>query len=537
MALKDEPAVALIQIMNEDSLLFWTFQGIKDPQKKILAKQFGEWLAAKYGSIEKASTAWKGEKVKGDDLASGIVWLYQTFDLLQKASGGRAARLTDQMEFLTRRMHQFYGDMEAHYRSLGCKQLVNAMNWRGADAVRMDDAERWAYTANQVVAVNRYTGVTHVGQNNGYRIDPGHQFVSESCLTHPLAFPGGLKQPLGYPMIITESAWVHPGAYQSEGPFMMAAYQSLNGVDCMYWFATGETTWLTDPRRTFWKVGNSYALDKWSVATPEVMGQFPANALAFRLGYIAEAKEPAVLEERTLENLWERRVPIISEAEKFDPNRDKGDFAAESSIKTEVDPLAFLVGPVQVKLGGDPAKTRVADLTKYIDRSASTVRSLTGEISLNYDKGVCTVASPKYQGVSGFLAKAGGKFELPAVSIDSKNEYAAIAVTALDGAPLKDSERILVQVGTTARLGGWQTKPVQMKKGKGMVEGEEIVNTGTPPWRIANTQATVTIQNKGLSKARLLDIGGYPVADVAVKKVEGGVMIELPANTMYLVVE
>src|SRR5438270_527243 len=79
------------------------------------------------------------------------------------------------------------------------------------------------------------------------------------------------------------------------------------------------------------------------------IGQLPAKALAFRMGYIKEAKEPVVYEERAMKDLWERKAPVISEAEKFDPNRDKGEFAATSSIKQEVDPLAFLVGPVKVK--------------------------------------------------------------------------------------------------------------------------------------------------------------------------------------------
>ncbi len=537
IALKDEPAVAIIQVKNEDSLLFWTFQGIKDPQKRILAKQFGDWLKQKHGSIDNALAAWNGDKLKNDDVANGIVWFYQTYDMTQKSAGGKAKRLADQTEFISWRMREFYADIEAHCRALGCKQLVNAMNWRSADAVLMDDSERWSYTANEVIAVNRYVGVMHTGANNGYRIDPGHQFVSESVLKNPLTLPAGLKQPLGHPIIITESAWVHPTAYQSEGPFLMNAYQSLNGVDCMYWFATGETTWLTDPRRLFWKVGSSYAIDKWSVATPEGVGQFPINALAYRLGYITQAKEPAVYEERTLDNMWARKAPIISEAEKFDPNRDKGDFAPESSIKQEVDPLAFLVGPVVVKFGGNPSQSKVADLSKYISRDQKTVRSLTGEIAFNYDTGFCTVSAAKFQGVSGFLSKSGGKFELPDVSISSENEYATLAVAAMDDKPIKSSQKVLIQVGTTARLGGWQTKPVQIKKGKTMVEGEEIVNTGTPPWRIVNTRATVTLRNPSLSKARLLDLAGYPAGEVAVKKDAGGVTIQLPANTMYLVVE
>ncbi len=47
-----DPAVALIQIQNEDSLLFWTEQGIKGQQLTLLGQQFGDWARRKYGSLE-----------------------------------------------------------------------------------------------------------------------------------------------------------------------------------------------------------------------------------------------------------------------------------------------------------------------------------------------------------------------------------------------------------------------------------------------------------------------------------------------------
>jgi hypothetical protein len=542
VALKDEAAVAIIQVMNEDSLLFWTFQGIKPAQRKILGKKFGEWLGKKYGSIAKASEAWGGEWVKEDELPVGIVGFYQTWNMLQEARGNVAKRMRDQTEFLGFIQHKFYADMEAHYRALGCKQLVNAMNWRSADAVKLDDVERWTYTANEVLAVNNYFGGLHVGANNGYRIDPGHYLTNDSVLRHPEHLLANLKQVVGRPMLITEAAWTHPNLYQSEGPFLMAAYQSLSGVDCTYWFAMGETTWLRDPRRMFWKVGNSYAVDKWSGNVPQVVGMFPACAIAFRQGLIREAERPVVYEERAMEDLWGRKVPIISEGGKFDPNRDAGAFSAESKIKQEVDRLAFLVGPVEVKFDGDPKNSRVEDLSKYIDRAKGVVKSVTGEIAMDSKRGVCTVASPGFAGVCGFLKEAGVEFSLGDVSISSQNDYATIGVVAMDAKPLASSKKVLVQFGTTAKLTGWTTKKASFKAdggdGKGaMIEGEQIVNTGSPPWQVGNAKGTIRLKNSGLTKATLLDANGYAVKEAAVKR-EGGVMvIELPANTMYLILQ
>jgi hypothetical protein len=47
--LVQEPAVAAVEIQNEDSFFFWTFSdgNIPEPQLQILEKQFGNWLAAR----------------------------------------------------------------------------------------------------------------------------------------------------------------------------------------------------------------------------------------------------------------------------------------------------------------------------------------------------------------------------------------------------------------------------------------------------------------------------------------------------------
>jgi hypothetical protein len=543
VALKDEPALAIIQVKNEDSLLFWTFQGIKPAQMRILGKKYAAWLTKRYGSPEKALEAWGGEKAKGDDLANGVVGFYPTFEMIGNATGSKAKRLNDQTHFIAEIQRQFYADMVAHYRSLGCKQLTNAMNWRSADPVKLDDLERWTYTATDIPAANIYYGGLHVGKNNGYRIDPGHHFTNASVLRNPREFTDNLKQTVGRPMIITEAAWTHPNLYQTEAPFLMGAYQSLTGVDVTYWFAMNAKEWLLDPRRKFWPVGDSYAVDKWSANTYATLGMFPAAAVAFRGDYVREADKPVVYEERRLEDLYERRIPIISESGKFDPNRDAGSFSPQSTIKQEIDRLAFLAGPVHVKYGGDASNNRVDErLASLIGKDDGVVRSVTGELAFDYKNGVCTVATEKFAGVCGFLKAAGGSFAPgKTVSIKSDNDYAAISVVALDGQPLDASKRVLIQVGTLARLTGFASKPAKFQAeggGKGKaIEGEEIVNTGKPPYLVSNAHATVGLKNAAVTKATLLDPNGYAIEDVPLNRDGGGVSIELPAETMYLLLQ
>jgi len=542
IALKDDPTVAIVQIQNEDSLFFWTFSNLQGPLKGEFRKMFGDWCIKKHGSLKRTKVIWKEAGNEEDNFEAGEIGLIGLWSFTAgapKPTGGMEWRMADQMNFMAEVQYNFHKDIADFYKNeLGCKQIINASNWRSADPVLLEDIERWTYTANEVAAINRYTGGVHSGPMNGWRVDPGHFFTSESCLTHPESFPGALKQTVDQPMIITEAAWVHPTLYQSEGPFMMAAYHSMTGVDSLYWFAyDGGETWTVDPVWPYWNVDGKTSLKKWYGSYPMQAGMFPATAIAYRLGYIKPADKPVVYEEKGLKSLWYRKAPIIAEAGKFDVNRDEGDFAPQSPVKQEVDRLAFMAGPVHVKFGGSERNSRVAKLSNYIDRDKGTVKSVTGEIDLDYKTGLCKVDTPKFQGVTGFLTDAGGRFELNDVTIESKNDYATIVASALDNKPLAKSGKILIQVGTVCRPTGWRVKDAELDSNGRKIKGKEIIDAGKAPWLVKNTKATVTINNSKISKATLLDVGGYPVSEVPVEKSGETVKVKLPANAMYVVLQ
>jgi hypothetical protein len=538
--LAQDPAVAIIQVQNEDGMLFWTMQGMKPEQQRILGTQFGRWLTKRYGGLAAAKQAWEGAGNDQDDFANGVVGIYPTWFLTQPQTGGAAKRAADQTEFFAVTQHKFYADIADYYhKELGCKQLINASNWITADPIHLNDIERWTYTADDVLAVNKYTGGVHTGDNNGWRIDPGHHFTNQSCILDPRALPTNLKQVVGHPFIITESTWVSPEGYQSEGPFMMAAYQSLTGVDTFYWFAAGGVPeYEPNPYFTFLNLNGQHPLYKWTCATPELMGNFPANALMFRLGYVKQGA-PAVHEERSLNDMWQRNTPILAEDRTFDPNRNTGNTRSESNLQKGVDPLAFLVGPVEVKYGGDPAKDKVVDLSQYIDADKKVVKSITGELRQDYGNGLFTVDAPKAQGASGFL-KTAGAIKLSDVTIRSGNSYATVVAVAMDDKPLVESRKILVQVGTYARPTGWESKPTEFKSddGKQTFQGYEVVKTGTSPWQVVDTDVTLTVDNAHIKKATLLDTAGYPLHEIPEVTSSGGrFTVKLPPNALYVVLE
>jgi len=539
--LAKDPAVGLIQIQNEDSLFFWTTQSMKPAQQVRLGRKFAGWLREKYGSLDKARVAWDGAAHKDDDFAAGSVGLQNVYAMTQNPGGGMGKRVADEVDFFATTQRRFYARMAAFYRDdLGCKQLINASNWKTADAAKLEDLERWTYSATDVIAVNRYyNGGSHTGPQSGWRIDPGDHFSQRSALVEPRSFPLNLRQVVGHPMLVTEGSWVAPLAFQSEGPFLAAAYQSLTGIDAFYWFSATRPEYDDSPFFAFQKVRGQAPLLKFSASVPPILGGFPASALLFRKGYVKQG-EPVVHEERTTKALRDRETPIIVEDPSFDPNRDRGTAkaAGAGASAAAVDPLAFLVGPVEVKYDGDPAKTRVADLGRYIDRDKKTIRSVTGEVALDYGKGVCTVDAPKAQGACGFLARAGA-ISLRDLGIKSTNAYAAVLAVSMDDLPLATSRRVLIQVTTAARPSGWEAKDAEFvgEDGKTKVRGYEVVNTGKPPWRVANTEVALALKNPVLSKATQLDPAGYPVGNVATARRQGGISLTLPPETMYLILE
>jgi hypothetical protein len=534
ISLASDPALAMIHLQNEDSLLFWTEQNIKGKQLELLGKQFGDWTKRKYGSTAAARRAWGGEIMPEDDPSRGVLGIHIIWQLTRPQTGGLKTRLDDQLHFLAETMYKFNAEIARYLREeLGCRQLINAGNWRTADAVRLNDAERWSYTANEVLAVNTYYSPVHIGPDRGWRIDRGDRYEDASVLLNPRAFPLDIKQVVGHPMMITETHWVPPIGYQSEAPFLAAAYQSLTGVDVLYWFSTAEVEWSNQDRADW----DSASRAKWAIASPMMLGQFPAAALLFRRGYV-EQGPPVVVEHRSLEQIWGRVPPVIAEDPGYDPNRDLGDTSRRSDLAKGVDPLAYLVGPVEVVYGSDPSRTKAMDLSRYIDRKNKVVNSQTGQLSWDHARGICVLKAPAAQGATGFLDRA-GEIALGDVTIRSQNDYATVLVVAMDGQPLGRSDRVLIQVGTRARPTGWSDHEANFTAdgGKETIHGRQIDNTGTMPWSIVATKVRVRLRNTKLASAIPLDANGNARGTTPLRRAGDSIELDLPRDVLYVVLK
>jgi hypothetical protein len=206
-------------------------------------------------------------------------------------------------------------------------------------------------------------------------------------------------------------------------------------------------------------------------------------------------------------------------------------------MMTDIDPAAFLVGRVEMAYGVNPADSRVADLKPFISKDGNVIRTTHGQLELNREIGLLRIDAPKAQGVVGFLAAAGGAFDLTDVTVRCSNDFASILVVPLDQQPLASSRKIFVQVGTQSFPTGWETKPAHWETKGRQLEGVEIVSTGELPWQITDINASLTLRNTHVEHAILLDENGYYASEVDLQRKDERITLSLPRNTLYLVVE
>lgn len=522
--LNQEPAVAIAELCNEDSYFFWTFtpyENIPGPQIALLEKQFGSWLAKRYGSLPAALARWGGEKVRGDEAAAGRAGFMPLWAIFNQKS----LRAQDTATFLTQHQKAFFQQMTTFLKKdLGFQGSVYASNWVTADATTLGPLDKYSNTVADIMDRHGYFGGKHEGPRAGYALDKGDRYRDRSALLFSPEDPDKSQQPsydlplmeIGYndkPSLITEINWPMPNRFRADMPLLSAAYGRLQGSDGYVFFA------LTGPS---WQQSHH----KFGIMSPVILGQFPATALIFRKGLV-KTGEAVVRVERKLSDLFALKGAPVRAAQNLDEFRAKdvppGQPVAVKEVAS-IDPLAFLVGRVELNVTEAGGTSKIVELSKYINREAKTVRSMTGELLWDYGRGVMTVNAPQAQGATGFLAKA-GRLELDALTLQSPMEYGAVLLVALDNQPLTASKKMLLQVASEDKDFDWEAS------GEGM---RTIQSLGGPPIVVKQFAGTVTLKRPDADALRItpLDANGYPVGAAL-----SGAAISLRPTTMYYLIE
>ncbi|GAB4460714.1 MAG: hypothetical protein OHK0029_25040 [Armatimonadaceae bacterium] len=523
--LREDPALAMAEIINEDSYLFWTFtpyENIPAPQMAILEKQFGDWAAKKYGSLDRAFATWGGNTYRGDDKSAGRVGFMPLWEMFNK----KDARGQDTAVFLAESQKKFFEETYRYLKQdLGYKASVYASNWITANGQILGPLDKWSNTVADFMDRHGYFGGRHEGERASYSVSKGDRYSDRSALLFSSDKPGGepdFSLPIWdiqynkKPSIISEVNWPNPNRFRADLPFVAATYGVLQGSDGIFFFATGSPSW-------------EQGIGKFSIRTPVVMGQFPATALLFRQGLI-ETADPVVSVNLPVADIKALKGAPVSAPLNLDELRAK-DIPAGQTVSVakvgSIDPLAPLVGKVAMEFTAIGGTSQIADLSKYINRQEQTVRSETGELSWNWGDGRVALMAEKASGVTGFLSSA-GKMTLKDMVVDSPLEYGSILLVTLDGKPIAQSQKLLLQVMSEDAPYGWKTGSTDQQGLK------TITDIGGAPIVVKNIAGTVSLRRPDASSLRVtaLDLNGYPT-----DKMGNAQSINLRPNTLYYLIE
>ncbi|WP_146577434.1 hypothetical protein [Neorhodopirellula pilleata] len=524
VSLASDPAVFGIELQNEDSFFFWTFspENLPEPQRQLIESQFAHWMITKYGSIANATKRWNSSPLERDRPDDGRMGIRPLWNIANE----RTTRDQDTAAFLLDTQTGFYRSMVQFARDQGFEGLITASNWHTASPERFGPLEKLSYMEGDFVDRHGYFSCNHRGENAAWSIRAGHTFGHRSALRLDDSTPGGPKQfthpvmDIQYndkPSMISETTFTRPNRYRSEAPLYYAAYGALQDSDSLVHFAFDGMHWQVQPR--FW-------MQPWTLASPSMMGQFPAAALLYRRGLVSAAPVVAQID-LSVDDLRQLRGTPLPEGASFDELRAQDvPVGLTAEPGQPLDPLMHYVGRVQVRFVDTPGKVRLDEAISRIDRAEKMVHSATDELRLDYAAGLLTINSAKAQGLSGNLSMHGVQ-RLRDVEMTSPQDLIHLIAVAWDDQPLETSSQILLQVMTEEQTNGFETKPVQ----DDLLQIQEI---GTDPWQVREIEGTVRFLRPDAAKLRVtaLDHAGRRS-----QKLGWAEEIKLLPETIYYLIE
>jgi hypothetical protein len=492
LAYAQDPAVCAVEIINEQSVLFYTsMTPLKQSAtiRKQVGERFSAWLKKKYGSHDGLVKAWSAKALNGFEkdgfpagehldkqniLPLGNPWYWDP-DQLAGAQAYRKQRFLDTLEFLYGLQCEAYDRYVAAVRKAGYDGEILGSNWQAGRA--------YSHFANlhsdaRVGLIDR-----HNYFGGGGRGGTG-KFGAASMLARAGSgsLSSGLQQVQGRAFMLSEWIHVFPNEWGVEGPALIGAYaMGLQGWDVSYLFQNGDSAAFSRQLG-----GNA-----WDVMAPQILGVFPAVARQVLRGDVREADAVAV------RNV---HVPSLFEGRLGFEDKVKQGYDDKELDSSAVSARALAVARCTVKFT-ERFEDTPAFSSKPFEQDGfivSSTKQLRWKESAG-DKvgGYFTIDTDGTKAVVGFAS--GQTCRLGPVTLTPRSRFAAIYVSA----PEKDgqvatSRRLLVTALARARNTGM----------KFSVSGDELLDKGKGPVLMEPVQASVVFAGRRVREVRLLDHDG-----------------------------
>ena len=493
----EDPAVAYVELYNEDSALFGGVTGVMAASPTLRARAgqlFSQWLKTKYGTEQAFLAAWGQEALncsilsnqrlpldegwaQGRIYPAGNPWFFDPANLETSQRPFRR-RLLDTMAFLYELQNQVYARCTRAIREAGYTGELIASNWQAGRMMSHFYNLHSDSLAGTVDRHNYFGGGRGLGAFNAASMlaQPGSGTLSSS-----------LQQVDGCPFMLSEWIHVSPSEWGVEGPAIIGAYgMGLQGWDVSYPFQN----------RDDGAFSKAIGGEPWDAAAPNFLGIFPAVSRQVLRGDVKEA-------------------PVAHTRNVHVPSLDAGQVGFEEQVKQEWDVKSFTsdVFPAEalavargtVRFTETFQPTAAFDLGAY--RKNGRLVSATGQLQWQPGKsaqdGFIVLDTPGSQAVVGFAE--GQTLALADCDISPKSRYGAIYLSArAKGGALASDRAILITAIARARNPGM----LVLNDGYLMSRGEIRNHRPVGPVVMEPVVAEVALRRAGAPTLHILDHGG-----------------------------
>jgi len=410
----DDPAVAFVEITNEDSLFMWQaeqrLRSLSPYYAAILQNQYNAWLKRRYATAEKLRLAWtEGEGPskreglgKTENPDKSTVLLFGLSETLPRA--------LDRQRFLAETEKDYFDEMRRFVRvDLGCGAMVTG-------AIVFSPVS--VYTGKDMDWIDAHAYWQHP-RFPGKDWDAAHWTVEQVAMTdrpeESVLRSLAASRVAGKPFTVSEYNHSAPSDFQAECVPMLAAFAAAQDWDGIWFF-----TYSHGGQVGLQKYGGFFDID----ANPAKWGFMRSGAAVFRDGGL-----PAL------------------------PN-----------VKT----VALTRGDVLAELGALDLKHRHSMFAVAAELGGITWRDLLAvrlEVRLDQPKGPpplpvqkhdCSLSWELEDGRGNFLARgpgavvftghSGTRLCLRSGLMLSRPDFAAVIIAPLDGEPIARTRKLLVAV-------------------------------------------------------------------------------------------